>query len=1562
MLTVDYLKIFIVDNIKQDSKELQNAIAKIKEKAKKRLVILSCSEIVGVSSKQIPVLSKIEILKFLEQCNKKQHVIVIGGKNIFLKDILECGDGGLFRRMCYPKSLVQLCSYTGPSPTDSIVTIPAIASPYHSSVQNTFKPIELNAERVLPLYSIANVLKLSAFKGSKCVIFEKFEELCQLKSKEATSEDYVWLELNVSDGQKLKINVKQFLLEQLIDKDRSRFESGQLVILLVVKLEGFSKWSEEKMHNLLEIPNFMVFISQPFSFVAPKTNTFYLRKQDKDYYLEYKSDMLSNLPSGSAQITRSLVDSMQQSLKKDMFSAQNVLIIAVGGAGKSTSLKMLYNEHECSTSLTWANKYYYLVYVPLNKLANLNLKNLLEVVIHFLDTPQDNEEVIQALKDDLENKRILFLLDAWDEINKGERDIIKNLLEFFSKYQHIIVTTRPGKQDDLFFNPTVTYQLQTLSKQQTEKFFISYFHSEKHTEIARTFIDQGITYLSKSENKQALEIIGLPLQCYLLCEAWCPVFDAYCQGDQQDALPWETMPILSRVGLYQLFVVSRLRKTLFDQYKMDKQSTLKLPEEICSLGSICLTYLQQAAYQHLFRGKTLKLGDDWLGQEINRIGLIAKDEFLHKTYAEYFAALYLVNLLTTDQNKVRMIIFEYRYQRNYSLIFEFMAGIVSYGDPSIPRSQFYLGDFWKLLLQEPRDRIGLVDRELITACYTASEKLALTTIFDTKTLHVLVFRNTTPATVSDVAEPSDIIVDADVEFVEPEYLFPYEKYADNIRALPVEMYNFAQKKLALDWLLKTMKNTRGFRVKEACAEKLGALGIATDEVINTLTKFIVSKEEPRSLVKEKVVKTLIELGVDLTSLELGDENFATVMRKFLESTLSQSDFNWLQRQKLSDTQLDNLFIELKHVSFSIQQSVIEILVHSYSNFIISKAQEIIQRHNAEHSLVCCLLYILLQNKHYSCDDYFSYIFKLQYNDVGFDIIIGLLEPIKTLLADESIAKNYKDKWIDKIYDFACQATEKHQQKNTISKLIVELTTLNIQSERMEALLAKFLSEDADHNFWDNDAVLPCLPYLYRYFNQSLADYLVYKICDTSIPLAIDTMLDLKYMDYLIDDQARVLMIKACFKVYVKQTSKHKKDQEKYSNLQKNPAYYIKQFILELVCPIVFHELTESAIYFLQDYLKMANYALTLDDKQVCIHTSVGIGNVELTKEQLQLLNETLVSDQLCLRVNAIIQSQSRSPSPAFFLLEYPRQLFDSSTSKKKRPFSVMTDSTSCGEVEEVSAESSEAKSTISRNGTNTYQKTLVTPNKQDYVDHNRRGQMEEPLLEEYQGNIGADVEYPIKKNKCTFQEKIFERNLVADDGDCGFTAFGITREYAIKLLLDNIISNPKVSDLLKQPLREVMFQSKFSNYLVQQQGDFLNYVMIFNAYTEAQINNDIAAQSVLHKQLEHYLNDANFLQSYIHYDVRDRNVDAGWAHPAVLQALAEIQNLRLNIFTEGATDSLIPHEFYPTYPPNEDVREEVNLLFINGNHFERLELSMIYNDNQPTMRDSKRAANRLHPS
>ncbi len=177
--------------------------------------------------------------------------------------------------------------------------------------------------------------------------------------------------------------------------------------------------------------------------------------------------------------------------------------------------------------------------------------------------------------------------------------------------------------------------------------------------------------------------------------------------------------------------------------------------------------------------------------------------------------------------------------------------------------------------------------------------------------------------------------------------------------------------------------------------------------------------------------------------------------------------------------------------------------------------------------------------------------------------------------------------------------------------------------------------------------------------------------------------------------------------------------------------------------------------------------------------------------------------------------------------------------------------------------------------------------------------------------------------------QFFENHEVSVDGNCGYTAFGIERNAACKLLQDNI---HQIGHLLLPVIKEQLLKEKFIQYLIQRGSVNSGLLTLFKTYeTLAQQGRNI---DQVQNRLFAYVNDLNVINGYLDYDVKDKQIDTGWSHPCVLQALAHIRGIRLTIWVKG-NDQLIPHEYYHEYTPP-GATERKHLLFVNGNHFELL--------------------------
>lgn len=175
------------------------------------------------------------------------------------------------------------------------------------------------------------------------------------------------------------------------------------------------------------------------------------------------------------------------------------------------------------------------------------------------------------------------------------------------------------------------------------------------------------------------------------------------------------------------------------------------------------------------------------------------------------------------------------------------------------------------------------------------------------------------------------------------------------------------------------------------------------------------------------------------------------------------------------------------------------------------------------------------------------------------------------------------------------------------------------------------------------------------------------------------------------------------------------------------------------------------------------------------------------------------------------------------------------------------------------------------------------------------------------------------ENQASRLSQGYVRHFVAPDGDCGYTAIGTTRHEASRQLIHNL---NRIRDIIKLPVEQALIEEEFRVYLHDTQ-EFDTSKSIDNEPLRKQYAINLIVQS-----------------AYIQYDVIEKKIDGGWAHPKILQALAHIDGQNLRIWVLGPDGALARHivgdENYNT-PLSLTTDKRIDLLFINGDHFDVLQ-------------------------
>ncbi|CAM4441597.1 MAG: hypothetical protein LEGION0398_MBIBDBAK_00586 [Legionellaceae bacterium] len=194
------------------------------------------------------------------------------------------------------------------------------------------------------------------------------------------------------------------------------------------------------------------------------------------------------------------------------------------------------------------------------------------------------------------------------------------------------------------------------------------------------------------------------------------------------------------------------------------------------------------------------------------------------------------------------------------------------------------------------------------------------------------------------------------------------------------------------------------------------------------------------------------------------------------------------------------------------------------------------------------------------------------------------------------------------------------------------------------------------------------------------------------------------------------------------------------------------------------------------------------------------------------------------------------------------------------------------------------------------------------------------------------LELPINTWHISNSDLQFELYPVNDNENYGYRVFGINREETYQLLVNNIVA---ITPILEKGIAEALFTESFIHYLQENNVASQSLIDAFHYYQQESSqggNTDIAIPLLL---LQKQALQLNVVLNYINYEVRDKKINAEGSHPAILQALAHIQNSELYLWQPANNQVLKPHNVYPYYSPRKPI-QRIDLLFINGHHFEQL--------------------------
>jgi len=382
-----------------------------------------------------------------------------------------------------------------------------------------------------------------------------------------------------------------------------------------------------------------------------------------------------------------------------------MLIADRAGMGKSTVLTHLSEQIKQNFPAHW------LVRIDLNdyteqlktqkgkkmdkaRVLDFILNQVLKLESHF------EKELFKKSFEGNEISKVVLMVDGFDEISPSYKETVIDMLQVLKQtsLEQLWVTTRTHLREELEDNmQQLSYTLQPFSEVEQVEFLKKFWlensdleHKDEHRlEIYATAL---IRKLAQSISDKDREFTGIPLQTRMLAEAFREKFRSFYESKKsKPELPQK----LDLLGLYKTFI-DRKYNIFFTEKSKFEQSNIhaeRIRER--DLKNIQLEH-QLLAFEALFPEDQVTFLQSYdrttfSDEELAMIGIAqrnkeGKPHFIHRTFAEYFVADFLINQLTkkTKQNAQvkELLLNEVLLQKDCHVIRAFMDGLLDNSKPS----------------------------------------------------------------------------------------------------------------------------------------------------------------------------------------------------------------------------------------------------------------------------------------------------------------------------------------------------------------------------------------------------------------------------------------------------------------------------------------------------------------------------------------------------------------------------------------------------------------------------------------------------------------------------------------------------------------------------------------------------------------------------------------------------------------------------------------------------------------------------------------------------------------
>ncbi|KAI8821254.1 uncharacterized protein EV422DRAFT_505971 [Fimicolochytrium jonesii] len=918
----------------------------------------------------IPPLTTAEVDQYLQSRRLSDHMLILSKISFMLLQsglppppgTPDASITGLQQLMRLPRTLLKVCAHAVPfAPQPAVTAAGAYAAAKSAS---RVRIIPLRVKRQVPTYSFESLSTHSRFIGAKIISTTQIDAALlhaqlharsqyerQISSRKQRGDESSPLGHLTFDVEQLGLDVpidtavdlRTLLQQKLSEADYERLMGKSLWIILLDRNGIAAHWSAARMLQFSQF-NMLTLITTAET-TSPVDGCCHFRASNGVsapgdrvlFYLVSSMDRFERLPLGDSYCVPKADQVWIDVALPVLATAGVTLLTAEAGSGKSVSMKMIHWEFH--QNIAQQTAYTICILVSFRELAAIisrsatGCSSLEQLAFLLLQLPP---ELKCMVKEDLAKGRVLFLLDAWDEVqSSSERQALQEVMRLLRAYAHVMYSSRPMATQPM--QPSVTFELQRFSDPDTEEFIKSYFRS---VEDVSDWSEGCIGALRA--HRSSLHEIGLPLQCFLVCEAWQPAFEDWCQ-DRTCTKPWDGGVNLDRLYLFRMFITARI------------QATALTDESVAIYSRPFLERLQEVAAGVLLKSHLAAIDhSSIIGSSIARLNVLQDSgEFMHQTYAEYLTAQFLVRTLLIRPSDGSRLVKKHRFHSSLALVFEFLAAMLSTqeGDLFVPASAdariSAMRSFWEALLSEPQNSAGSAREVMLRRCLLRTHLNDASAIFDDSAVAVMRSLHDSVAPVSshvsnEESKDEDEMVDvaaaavpagaaAQVDFQAPKLPHPYAVIwrCNIIDSVDLRVLSAAGKVKAMAWLVNLFEHHCGsYRVAEAVADKLGNLGMASPAVLKPLVSAMVREGYGH----KESFSALVGMGVSLEKIQQLAEahNFPwkkppveTVLAQISRAKWPISMVKWFARQSDSVRQPDALLGALfRGAEFPVQPDVV----------------------------------------------------------------------------------------------------------------------------------------------------------------------------------------------------------------------------------------------------------------------------------------------------------------------------------------------------------------------------------------------------------------------------------------------------------------------------------------------------------------------------------------------------------------------------------------------------------------------------------------------------------------